>query len=274
MKTLLVPVDFSPVSMNAVHYAVDMAMDIGASIVLANMYEIPVTFTEVPVAAVSLEEMKHLSETMLANLKTNLEHQTDGKLKIYTASKLGAVTTEVEALCEKLDPLAVVMGTKGATGLERLFVGSNTLSLIRSSHYPILVVPPGAVYKKIEQIGFASDINEVVKVTPVPVIKKLMETFQAKLYVLHVDYENRNFKPETPEETLLLHTLLADCNPSFEFIENKDVATGIHEFAEKHNLDLLITIPKNHTIGENLFARKHTKDLVFESHIPILCVHS
>ena len=149
MKTLIVPTDFSPVSLNAVNYAADMAMDMGASLILLNVYQIPVTFTEVPVINISLEELKKISEERVAELKKGLEHVTSGKLKIYGESRLGDVTDEIEMLCKKINPFAVIMGTKGASGLERLFLGSNTLTAIRNLSFPVMVIPPGAVYSGI-----------------------------------------------------------------------------------------------------------------------------
>jgi len=58
MKTLIVPTDFSPVSINAMNYAADMALNIDASLLLLHVYQIPVTFTEVPVVNISLEEIR------------------------------------------------------------------------------------------------------------------------------------------------------------------------------------------------------------------------
>ena len=273
MKTLIVPTDFSPVSINAMNYAADMALSIDASLLLLHVYQIPVTFTEVPVVNISLEEMKKISEEKVAELKKGLEHITSGKLKVYAESRLGEVTDEIEDLCKKINPFAVVMGTKGAGGLERLFLGSNTLTAIRHLTYPVIVVPPGAVFNGIKKIGFACDLNEVVETTPSDKIHEVCTMFNARLLVLNVDYKNKHFLPETPEESLLLHTLLEDLDPVYQYIEHEDVVDGINEFAEKQTLDLVITIPKKHKLLSGLFQKSHTRELVFESHIPIMCIH-
>ena len=52
------------------------------------------------------------------------------------------------------------------------------------------------------------------------------------LLVLNVDYKNRHFSPDTPEESILLHTMLEDLNPVYQYIEHPDVAEGINMFAE------------------------------------------
>ena len=273
MKTIIVPTDFSPVSINAVNYAADMAQSIQASIILLNVYQVPVTFTDVPVVNLSLEEIRKISEEKTEKLKKDLEHVTSGQLKIYAESRLGDVVDEIESLCKKVQPFAVVMGTKGANPLERLFLGSNTLTAIRHVNYPIIVVPPGAVFSNVRKIGFACDFSEVVESTPGPKIVEICKTFGARLHVINVDYKNKHFRPETPEEALLLHTMLEELHPVYDYIEHQDVVEGIQHFTETKGFDMLITIPKKHKLLAGLFEKSHSKDLVFHAHIPIMCLH-
>ncbi len=272
MSTILVATDFSPVSVNAVNYAADLAVELDASIVLVNAYQIPVTFTEVPVMDVSVEELHKVSDIRLKELKSDLERVTSAKIKIYTESGLGYVTEVLEEISDKIKPLAIIMGSKGMTEVERLFMGSNTLSTVLSVKYPILVIPPGVTFKKIQKIGFACDLREVVQSTPAKQIIYFCNIFGATLTILNVQHD-KEYDAETTEQTLLLQTMLEKAKPVFQHIHNIDVAEGIHSWAETNCLDLVITIPKKHKIFERLFRRNHTKDIIFQSHIPLLCIH-
>ena len=273
MKTLIVPTDFSPVATNALNYAVEMARHIDASILILNVYQVPVTFTEVPVIALSLDELKEISQEKLDAAKKAIDEKTGGTLKVYTENRLGDVVDEIEAVAKSIQPLAIVMGTKGHSAVERLFLGSNTLTAIRHITSPVLVVPPDATYKPIHRIGFACDMNKVVESTPIKPIHQFCQALKAQLYVLNVDYKNRHFTPATPEESLLLHTMLEDLNPSYHFLEDTDVELGIEAFAQKNNIDMIITIPKKHKLLEGLFQKSHTQDFIFHAHLPILCIH-
>lgn len=274
MKTIIIPTDFSPVSTNAMNYAVDMALSVDASIMLLNVYQIPVSMTDVPLVMVSVEELKKGADEKLSELKEAIAHITSGKLKIYTETRLGNVVDELEDLCNQFNPFAVVMGTKGATGLDRILFGSITLSAIKHLTSPVICVPPGKEYGRgIKKVGFACDFDHVIQTTPTNIIKEMVKTFHAELHVLNVDYNNRRFKPDTPQESLLLHTMLEDINPVYHFIQHKDIEDGLNEFAEKNNLDLIIAIPKKHKLLEGLFKPSSTKQLVFESHVPVMCVH-
>jgi nucleotide-binding universal stress UspA family protein len=222
----------------------------------------------------SADDLKKSAEEKLEEVKQSLSHITSGKLKIYTESRLGDIVNELEELCKHIQPFAVVMGTKGATGLERILFGSTALTAIRHLKWPVIVVPPGKEFGKgIKKIGFACDFKQVVETTPVQFIKQMVKEFNAELHVLNVDFENKQFRPETPEQSLLLHTMLEDVNPNYHFINQIDIEDGLNEFAETNNLDLLIAIPKKHKLLESLFNKSSTKQLVVQSHIPVMCVH-
>ena len=90
---------------------------------------------------------------------------------------------------------------------------------------------------------------------------------------MNVDPENNHTKNNTQAQVVLLQTALEDIDPQYHFINNKDVEDGINEFAENNNLDLVIAIPKKHKLMEGLFRKSSTKQLVFESHVPVMCVH-
>ena len=273
MKTIIVPTDFSAISNNAMNYAADLGREINCSILLFHAYQIPVSMTDVPIVLISVEDLQKNAETKMAEVKKSLEKATGGAIKIYAETKLGDTVDELEDLCNRTKPFAVVMGTKGATGLERVFFGSTTLTTIKHLSWPVIVVPPDKKYSTIKKIGFACDFREVVNTTPTRFIKDFVKQFDAELHVLNVDYKNSHFKPETPEESVLLHTMLEDLNPKYDFIEDENIEAGIEKFAEKNNLDLVITIPKKHKLLEGLFRKSHTKDLIFHSHLPIMCVH-
>src|SRR5215203_1904578 len=274
MKTIIVPTDFSPIAKNAMNFAADMAININASLMLLHVYQVPVSMTDVPVVMVSAEELRKSSEAKLQEIKEAVMHITSGKIKIYTEARLGDVADELEDVCQHIQPFAVIMGTRGENGVERILFGSTTLTAIRHLKWPVIVVPPGKEYGTgIKKIGFACDFDKVIESTPIQFIKNMVKEFRAELHVLNVDHDGKNFKPGTPEESVMLHTLLEDLNPNYHFIENVDIEDGINAFVEENHIDLLITIPKKHTFLDNLFKKSSTKQLVTQSHVPVMCVH-
>lgn len=275
MKTIVVPTDFSPVSVNAMNYAADMAIAIKAPLTLLHVYQIPVSYadTQAPLPIINVADIEELSRQQLEEAKNRLERVAGGAIPIHTELRLGSVVSELEDVCDRLDPFAVIMGTKGASLVERLFLGSTTLSVLRKLTTPVIVVPPGSSFNGIKKITLACDFKAVGETLPADTIKEWVEVFGAELSVLNVDYDNRNFKPDTPEQSIVLHRLLQDAKPKYHFVENENVEDGISEFAETNNIDLIITIPKKQRLLDRLFQKSHTSRLAIHSHIPLLSVY-
>jgi nucleotide-binding universal stress UspA family protein len=274
MKKIIVPTDFSPAALCATHYAIDMALAINAAVHLIHIYQLPMSVTDAPLVLISVEELKENAEAKLSKLKADLDHIVSGKIVITTESRLGDLTDELEDCCSKLQPFAVVMGTRGHSAVERALFGSNTISVIKHITWPVICVPTGKEYGTgIKEVGLACDFREVLETTPVSMIKTFVKELKAKLHVLNVAPDNKSEKSETPQQVVLLQTAFEDLAPQYHFIKSPDVEDGINEFAEKNNLDMVIAIPKKHKLLGNLFRKSSTKQLVFESHVPVMCVH-
>lgn len=275
MKTIIVPTDFSAVATNAMHYALDLAVFLKAKLVLFHTYEIPVSYvgTEVPLPIIDVVDLEKINKDKLADIKTFAEKKTNQSIIIETELRAGDLITELEDFSATAQPFAIIMGTKGAGFVERLFLGSSTLSAIRNLQWPVWVVPPGSTFKAIDKLGLACDFKAVAATTPVDQIKLLVETFNAELLVLNVDHENKNFKPDMPEQSVILHNLLREMKPKYFFIENENVEEGISRFGEKNGVDVIITIPKKQSLLNSLFQKSHSAELAIHSHLPIVAVH-
>jgi nucleotide-binding universal stress UspA family protein len=273
MKTLLVPTDFSPASINAVHYAADMAKTIGASLLLVNVYQVPLTYSDVAVVNLSVDALKQASEGRLEELRTALKHVAGSEIKVYTEARLGDTVDELETLCKAIEPFAVVMGSKGASDLQKLLMGSTTLTAIRHLKSPVIIVPPGTVYHGVGKIGLACDFKNVAEVTPVHLIKALVNEFHAELHILNINEEIRKITGEAEEQSAYLETLLGELKPIYHFVNGQHVEDEINRFAELNNLDMLVVIPKKHRLLEGLFHESVSREVVSHAHIPILAIH-
>jgi nucleotide-binding universal stress UspA family protein len=272
MKTLLVPTDFSPAALNAANYAADMALAIGADLLLFHVYQVPVAVTDVPLVFISVDDLRTSAVQKLEKLKGDLEHVSSHQLKIEIEARLGNTADELENICDAIKPFAVVMGSMGHSAIERTLFGSTTLSAIRNLTWPVICVPRGKEYGLgIKKIGLACDLHEVEETTPFEAIINFVLEMNAEFHVLTV--EKPGTTQDLAEQTAILGTSIRQINPRFHFIDHKDIEDGINEFAEKNNLDLIIAIPKKHKLLEGIFKPSSTKQLVFESHIPVMCIH-
>jgi len=274
MKTIIVPTDFSKNAMNAVEYAVDMALDIHASITLVHICPMPAGYSEMPVPADIYTRMLDDAEKNMKELKQKVINRTGEALRIYTEVEMGGVVSALQEYCSKLKPYAVIMSSHGAGGVERVLFGSNTLAAIKNLSWPLIIIPAEAKFHHIQRIGLACDLKKVTDTVPLEEVKALIKEFKAKLLVLHVNSDATHpYGPEVIEQSGLLNEMLDELHPSWHFLDSDEIDTGISEFAEKHKLDMLIVIPKKHSLIGQLFHKSETKKLALHTHIPIMSIH-
>jgi nucleotide-binding universal stress UspA family protein len=139
---ILVPVDFSPTSLNAVRVAVGVAAPDGD---LTLLHVIDENFVADAVAAAlgkSEDITSRLREQAEANFSNMLEGIETGDVQIERMIVVGAPFVEILKIARDLDLPMIVMGVRGrTTGPEELLFGSTAEKVLRGSRIPVLCVP-------------------------------------------------------------------------------------------------------------------------------------
>jgi nucleotide-binding universal stress UspA family protein len=265
MKTIIVPTDFSSVSYNACLYAAIMAKDIKAELVLLHIAELPVAMGEYPVIDETFDSLK--METKLEELKEKLLSETGNKVNISSKNIFGSVEFEIKEFCDEKKPFAIIMGTHSYNWFDRFFIGSATFYTAKNLRYPVFVIPPNLKYKPFKKIALATDLIDIYEV-PVHEIEMIVKLFNARLEIFYAGNDEKNINRNTVGG-MLLNRRLKYLEPQFYFVEDKDIVRGIASLAEKHEIDLLIIIPKKH----GLFHKSQSKDFIFHSLVPLIAIH-
>lgn len=271
MKTIVVPVDFSPASVNAAKYATDMALAINADIHLLHVYQLPVVYLEVPVA-VTEEDLSKDAETRMMKLKADLVLKSGSNIPIGYEIKMGVFFSELRTVCDRIKPYTVVMGSQGSTAAERFFFGGHAVYTMKHLTWPVITVPPGATFSSIKNIGLAFDFSKMIEEMPIEEIKSLLKDFNASLHVLNTAKQNE-FDADIVFESSMLEEIMKPFKPIYHFITSDDVDEGIMDFADKNDIDLLMVLPKRHGLVERLIHKSHSKQMVLHSHIPVMSIH-
>jgi universal stress protein A len=139
---VLVPVDFSPCSVNALRVAIGMAAPEGD---LTLLHVIDQEFVDDAVAAglgASDEIRNRLREQAEGNFSTMLEGIDAGKVNIEKMTVIGLPFVEILKIARDLDLPLIIMGVRGrSTPPEELLFGSTAEKVIRGSRVPVLCVP-------------------------------------------------------------------------------------------------------------------------------------
>ncbi|MDH5675819.1 MAG: universal stress protein [Myxococcales bacterium] len=142
VKTILCPTDFSPCSDAAIGLAVELAKELGASIHLVHIFQLPfyVGWEDGPATVAATGEfLDELRQRSGEKLEEAAERCRQAGVQVTTEQADGVPHARVLELGDKAD--MIVMGTHGRTGLPRLVLGSVAERIVRLAKCPVLTVP-------------------------------------------------------------------------------------------------------------------------------------
>jgi nucleotide-binding universal stress UspA family protein len=143
IRTILVPIDFSIHSKNALKYAVPLAEKFGAAIRLVyvvepTIYPADLGFGQVVLPGVE-EELREKGE---GELQALIEQEIGTRVQASAIVRSGNPHQEI--LREAADQGAelIVVATHGHSGVEHMLFGSTAERVVRRSPVPVLIIRP------------------------------------------------------------------------------------------------------------------------------------
>lgn len=275
MKNILLPTDFSKNAWNAILYALELFREEKCTFYLLNAYTPSFyrmdyilggpTVSAIPDLGVDLS-LKGLEDTLerIENHHFNPRHT----LKILSA--FNTLPDEVNAVCQDKNIDMVVMGTQGATGAKELFLGTNTVHVIRKATVPVLAVPSGYGFKDIKKVLLPTDYWSKYKASELRPLLGLVKRLGADLHILHALEENELTEAQTLNKRHL-QKLLKDLH---EVVFTDDTSEYmpiiVLDFIEKHHIGLLAMMNRKHSFLERLIMKQNLDVVGYHSPIPFL----
>ena len=143
INRILIPIDFSEVSLQALDYTVELGKPFGAELVAVHVVEPIYYATPADVYGPSanlgmlLEEQQRVAAEQLAELEERLMKRG---AKIETVLESGVPYQKIIEAAEQRKVDLIVMATHGRTGLSHLLLGSVAERVVRSAACPVLTV--------------------------------------------------------------------------------------------------------------------------------------
>ncbi|MAY84922.1 MAG: hypothetical protein CMP59_12395 [Flavobacteriales bacterium] len=272
MKHILYPTDFSLNSEMALPYAVEMARLFKADITLFNSYKLPYSKSNLIMSMQdrmrkdSLEELEKIKKRILAD-----DRYKD--LKINIDSRVGSFVPLIPKVANDCSTNMIVMGTKGASSIKEMFIGSNTLEVIQTTHCPVLAIPENAEEVKINKIAMATDLLKVNSPERLNVLFKLAKITGAPIeFVNVVRKQDESFSEEKTKQAALLEEMAGDIPTSIHFTSNEDIIDGLSEYINEKKPDLVAMLSRKHSLFERIFNKSITNKLSFRTEIPLLVI--
>lgn len=273
MNKILVPTDFSPHAENALNYAMDLAKKENAKLILLHAYHVnyQVSYGEPQLLSQEMETLQKASEEGLKSLTVKIDHA--GGIPYETVSTPDLATDAILNAIEDHNIDLVVMGTKGATGLQEIILGSNTTSVIGKTSCPVLAVPEDASFREIKQITYATDYHN----EDIHSLQKLLEIakpYHAQLNLLHIYKETEEAERENMKKFMEDVNEKVDYNNmSFQIVEGDDINGKLEEYLKMNYTDLLVMSTHHHRLLDRLFGKSITRKMVHHTSVPLLVMH-
>jgi len=278
MKQILIPTDFSQNAWNAVQYALAYFNNTPC-----NFYLLHVTlFTNYGANKYSTYASTEVIETIkLKEEKTALKKLVKKIKKLHSNPLhnfhiLNAYNFFIDAIKKQINEQyidLIVMGTKGASGLKDIILGSNTGDLITQVQCPVLVVPEKAVFTVPNEIVFPTDYNIFYPTAILNSITEISKMYKSTIRILHIAKKEEQLTTFQLENKAYLHEFFIDKKHSFHRITNTKVEAGVQCFVESRNINMIVMIAKNINLFQRILFRPTVEEISYHIEIPFLVLH-
>ena len=279
MKNILLPTDFSDNAWNATKYAIELFKDEECVFHLLNTYTPAIAnsrFMATSLSGGQLEDGVHgNSERGLKNVLNKINKtKKNPRHSFKTISSFSLLVDEIKEIVEKERIDLIVTGTKGASGLDEVFMGSNTVRIIKSiKNSPVLAIPQFFEYKKPSEIAFATDFNRFYSQSELQPMIDLAHAFKATIRIVHVQYEIKALTEIQQFNLNMLRKYLNECEHFLHTVsELNSVSKTLEVFAEELDIHLLAMLNFHHSYMEKMTREPVVKRLAFHTQIPLLVI--
>jgi nucleotide-binding universal stress UspA family protein len=277
IKRILIPVDFSECSENAVRYGLAVGILARAEITLLHAVTLPMQnadFLSNPLASME-ESADQRLEQMAAEIAVWLGKETLPSINLKTKVQVGFTGELVLGFANEWEADMIVMGTHGAGRLEGFLLGSNTTHIIEKATCSVLAIPDEAEFTGIKNIVFASDMGGLDREL-VAKISDFARLFDAGIDVLTVFTSGSEIKSSKVQD--FKEDLLDKFNYdrlAFHVYESvlDDFTEALQNYLDENEADVVVMQMHHRSFMQKLFRSSQTKKMALHTYTPLLALH-
>jgi nucleotide-binding universal stress UspA family protein len=282
LKKILVPTDFSQQAEYAFQAALQLGRihDVEIQLVHVVDHSVGYLFTGHPIEQMTspsqpdyLESWNQINEEAERRLQEQVSRQDIQSYSLSYKVVWGNPYKGIaqQALEEQAD--LVVMGSKGASGMEELLIGSNAERMIRNAPVPVLVVKNPPTLDQAHRLGFLSDL-EAEEDTVLQNVLGLQALLNAELHIARINTPHHFLSDQRVEEKL--HALLEghQMPGGYRFHHYSDhyQHEGIQHFVESYQIDIIAMGTHGRKGMSHFLLGSLAEDIVNASTVPVFTV--
>lgn len=140
-EKILTAIDFSENSEFAFEYAVTMAKQFNAELIVMHVINEPVDLRGFYVPHISFEQLEKEIEEGAAKMMENFCSSRLGSFQNYTTAIVSGIPyDEIIRKADEVGASLIVLGTHGRTGLDHILFGSTAERVVRSANCPVMTI--------------------------------------------------------------------------------------------------------------------------------------
>lgn len=270
---ILVPVDYSAHSANAMAFAIPLAKKANARLIIFHAFPIQIPPTSVGLGQMPVLTLEEQTQLAIQSMETFLKESAIGSDVKYDKRIVPGPLVECISEINKEEGIdLIVMGTKGATGLKETFVGSNTARVMEDIDCAVLVVPEQAKYEPLDKIAFAYDNTEEQENEEqrMEILRSISSLYNSYLEIVTVENPDDIEDKETIENDL--HAKLKGIEKKIDVIVHKNVELALYDYIDHEHVNLLTIFKQKHSFLDRLFRESLTRKLAYHVKIPLLAL--
>lgn len=273
MKKILVAVDFSTCSINALEHAISIANKAEADVEMMFVIKPESTrdmFTEGPQTL--LDMVKDKFDELVEEYTPMME-----KRKLLYIIKEGKIYREIIREAARKEVFLVMIGTHGASGFEEFWIGSNAFRTVSASSKPVITIRGGvSISRQLERIVLPLDSTTETR-QKVPFTAYLAKVFDAEMHILRVYTSKVQAivrRIDSYSEQVITHLEEENIKYVLESVNADNLTDATIEYALKVNANLISIMTEQETTARNLILGPYAQQMVNHSPIPVLSIHS
>lgn len=267
IKTILVGIDYTKSSDNALQYAILLAEKSKSSLMLFHVYENPIVHLYSGAYFVDYDNVEKGNIEKLKKYKAKIL-STHPKLEISILATDKSIKSSIKELAEKHKISLVVFGLETKSKVSKFFYGTTGVKLASKIKCPVIIVPEDYKQHQLKHTVLAVDNNEHIKSKIVNKVKEFNNDLKLQNEFIHVKTEYEFLAIPTTKIKKEQEKL------KVKMIESENFVTGIKSYVSKNKVDLITIISHSHSALYNLFNDSNTKLIAFESKKPVMCFHA
>ncbi len=264
-NTILVGVDYSKSSENALMYAALLASKTDASLMLMHVFDVPVLHTNSGIYFISYESIQEEHKTHLEKYK-QLVTKKYPKMEVKTFVTSLSFKSEIKDLSSSKKIQYVVLGLETKSKISRFIYGTTGLDIAGKVDCPVIIVPQQYKEHKLGKTVLAVDNAEATRSKLFTKFAKFNEVYKTKASYVHIKTEdelNLGIKPSKKSKPEI----------KIDQLESKSFVLGINRYVRENNIDLVTVVSQSHSFIYDLFSERNTKLIAFQSKTPVMSLH-